>query len=252
MSLRRFLLDWLRVPHEPSAPEGDRDIRIFRAAPNYFWYRVLGWINGNAWAAFALTMALVFSSRLPGFIPDGGIPLGSIRVSEDTVFVWLAFFEFLAIAGFIAQAIGSLILIRLDFEQRWYIVTDRSLRIREGLLKLHEKTMTFANVQHVAIRQGPLQRLLGIADLEVRTAGGKASEEEAASKTSDLHVAYFHGIADPETVRNAIRERLRAHRDAGLGDPDDTQHSRAHPLLPAAIALATEARRVREAVVSAR
>jgi membrane protein YdbS with pleckstrin-like domain len=250
MSLRRTLLDWLRVPHEPSAPEGDRDIKIFRAAPNYFWYRVLGWINKNLWGAFALGMALFFAARLPTFVPDGGIPLGPFHVSENTVLFWLAFFEFVGIAGFIAQAIGSLILLRLDFEQRWYIVTDRSLRIREGLLKLHEKTMTFANVQHVAIRQGPLQRLLGIADLEVRTAGGKASEEEASSRTSDLHVAYFHGIANPATVRNAIRERLRAHRDAGLGDPDDTQHHQTHPLLPAAIALATEARRVREAVVS--
>ena len=48
-------------------------------------------------------------------------------------------------------------LVRLDYELRWYIVTDRSLRIREGVTSLRESTMTFANIQHIAVRQGPLQ-----------------------------------------------------------------------------------------------
>lgn len=249
MNLRRKLLDLLRVPHEPSAPEGDDNIKIFRAAPNYFWYRVLGWVHTNAWGAFALWMALMFAAGASDFVPDSGIPIGPFRLSERYILFWLTVIEFIGVAGFVAQAIGSFILLRLDFEQRWYMVSDRSLRIREGLVQLHEKTMTFANVQHVAIRQGPLQRLLGIADLEVRTAGGKASDEDTASKTSDLHVAYFHGIANPEAVRDAIRERLRAHKDAGLGDPDDHHQTAAHPLLASAHALVAEARALRGVLV---
>ena len=111
-------------------------------------------------------------------------------------------------------------------------------------VRLHEKTMTFANVQHVGIRQGPLQRLLGIADLEVRTAGGQASGEGEESTHSDLHVAYFRGIGNADRVRDAIRERLAKHKDAGLGDPDDEVH--AHPgVLDAANTLASEARALR-------
>jgi uncharacterized membrane protein YdbT with pleckstrin-like domain len=158
-----------------------------------------------------------------------------------------------AIVGFIGQAIGTFVLLRLDFEQRWYIVTDRSLRIREGLVRLREQTVTFANVQNVAIRQGPLQRLLGIAELQVRTAGGgKGSEwEEGHNDASDLHLARFRGIANPEAVCAAIRERLRQHRDAGLGDPDDhsQQHSPEPHLLNAASELARQARELKLALV---
>ena len=45
------------------------------------------------------------------------------------------------------------------------------------MFKVQEKTMTFSNVQNVSIRQGPMQRLFGIADLEVRTAGGGSSSD---------------------------------------------------------------------------
>jgi uncharacterized membrane protein YdbT with pleckstrin-like domain len=153
----------------------------------------------------------------------------------------------------VAQALTSLVLLRLDFEQRWYLVSDRSMRIREGLVRMHEKTMTFANVQHVAIRQGPLQRLLGIADLQVRTAGGGGGgEEENQEAKDDLHIAYFRGFADAPRIRDTIRERLRRHADAGLGDPDDVAPALtrgADPgaaLVQAARALAAEARGLRQ------
>jgi uncharacterized membrane protein YdbT with pleckstrin-like domain len=113
-------------------------------------------------------------------------------------------------------------------------VSDRSLRIREGLLKVEEKTMTFANVQQMAIRQNPVQRWLRIADLEVRTAGGGKAGQDKQSR-SDLHVGYFRGLADPAQIRDAIRERMKRHADAGLGDPDDPVD---RPDAPATVGLA--------------
>ena len=35
-----------------------------------------------------------------------------------------------------------------------------------------ETTITFENIQNVTVQQGPLQRLFGIADVRVDTAGG--------------------------------------------------------------------------------
>ncbi|HET7537279.1 MAG TPA: hypothetical protein VFJ90_12545, partial [Candidatus Didemnitutus sp.] len=35
---------------------------------------------------------------------------------------------------------------RLDYEMRWYMVTDRSLRIRHGVWRVSESTMSFANI----------------------------------------------------------------------------------------------------------
>ena len=77
----------------------------------------------------------------------------------------------------IVQRLFALALVRLDFEKRWYLVTNRSLRVREGVVKLREMTITFANIQNISISQGPIQRLLGIADLRVDTAGRRLEEE---------------------------------------------------------------------------
>lgn len=215
MTLRAQLLRWLRVPHRPSAPAGDRDVRVFRAAENYLRYRRVRWVLTNAGAAGGV-LSSIWWARTAGWdwVPGTFGPL-----DLSIVFSLL---EVLGIAAVAIHAIASLALLQLDFEQRWYIVSDRSLRIRTGIVRMHEKTMTFANIQHVTIKQGPLQRLLGIADLQVRTAGGGggASEENEKSK-DDLHVAYFQGVADAKHIRDTIRDRLRRHTDAGLGDPDD-------------------------------
>src|SRR5688572_28410782 len=213
MSWRTKLLRFLNVPAAPSAPAGDADVRVFRAAPNYFRYKLARWALTNLGGVVGLYFGLSFLRSGPArFLPSGLVNL---------IFLLEAF----AVAGFVVQALWSLALVRLDFEQRWYLVSDRSLRIREGLVRMHEKTMTFANIQHVTIEQGPLQRLLGIADLQVRTAGGgggggETKHEQGSASKNDLHVAYFHGVGNAEAIRETIRERLRRHTDAGLGDPD--------------------------------
>lgn len=265
MRLRDELLRFLRVPHAPSAPAGDEDVRVFRAAPNFFRYRLVQWLLSQTGAFVGVIFGL-FMLRGAHFVIPEDFTLLFWEVTEGTALALIAFFESLAILFLIVQALVSLALLRIDFEQRWYIVSDRSLRIREGLLKLHEKTMTYANIQHVAIRQGPIQRLLGIADLEVRTAGGGGGgESEEGPKKDDLHVAYFRGVANATEIRDTIRARLRRHADAGLGDPDDVvyadaiAHERHAALTPpseisafaaAAAELRDEARRLRTVLAS--
>ena len=112
---------------------------------------------------------------------------------------------------------------------------DRSLRIREGILTVREKTMTFANIQQTSIRQNPLQRLLGIQDVQVRTAGGgggsTGSRHGHGEVGEAMHEAYFRGVDNAEEIRTAILERVRLHRDSGLGDPDEPEPD----LAPAAV-----------------
>ena len=99
------------------------------------------------------------------------------------------------------------------------------MRIREGLVKLREQTFTVANIQNMKVQQGPLQRLFGIYDLEVQTAGGAGGSEleEAGKKSENLHVGTFRGLKDPERLRDRLRRRLADHGDAGLGDPDESR-----------------------------
>lgn len=153
----------------------------------------------------------------------------------------LPLFVILEVGGilfFIVQLLVTYAIVRLEFEQHWYIVTDRSLRIRTGILRLQESTMSFANVQQVEIRQGPLQRFLGLADVQVRSAGGggdPAAQAHGGAAEASLHVGTFEGVESAVEIRDLILERLRKFREAGLGDPEDARaHAPAAAQVPAA------------------
>ena len=116
--------------------------------------------------------------------------------------------------------------VRLDYEMRWYLVTDRSLRIRSGLWNVEEMTMSFANLQQVMVTQGPLQRLLGIADVRVQSAGGGGgTSDKQQARGDNMHTGVFHGVEHAIEVRDLVLNRLRHFRETGLGDPDEVEHA---------------------------
>ncbi len=118
---------------------------------------------------------------------------------------------------------------RLDYELRWYMVTDRSLRIRHGVWKVSESTMSFANIQQVVVSQGPLQRVLGLADVKVQSAGGgSGGEDHHRGDGEDMHLGLFHSVTNAPEIRDLILDRLRHFRESGLGDPDE----KPQPLAP--------------------
>lgn len=141
-------------------------------------------------------------------LPDWALP----------VFITL---EILGVGFFVFQALVSYVVLRLDYEQRWYMVTDRSLRIRSGVWSVWEMTMSFANLQQVVVTQGPMQRWLGLADLKVESAGGGGGQHGHHGQTRSLHVGFFHGVGNASEVRDLILARLREFRQSGLGDPEE-------------------------------
>lgn len=228
-ALQGRLLAFLRVPPQPDPPSGaPGSTRIFQAAPNYFRYQLVTWALGQAGALWGLVVGLTFLRYVPEF-PGSG---------------WLLFAEGMGIAFYVAQLPLTLLGVTLDYRMRWYIVTDRSLRVREGLMRVREQTMGFANIQNLSVRQGPLQRLLGLADLEVRTAGGGnegGGKGAHNKKQQSLHLAYFRGVANAEEIKTLILDRLRRLRGAGLGDPDEGEEAHegeAAAALPAVAAAA--------------
>lgn len=228
--IRAWLLRTLRVPPEPRPPAGERHVlRIFRAAPNYWRYKVVLWAGKQLGALVGVIGGLIFANTV----------LSNIAVESVQYLVMAG--ELLAISIFIVQLPLSFALLRLDFDMRWYILTDRSMHIREGTLHLHEKTITFANIQNISIAQNPLQRLLGLYDVNVRTAGGgEAKPTERHGSFGGMHEAIFHGVNNAEEIRDAIRERIRLQRDAGLGDTDDDASVEARPVASDAVLAAQD------------
>jgi len=232
--MNALLLRLLRVPHEPHPPEGSPEsIRIFRAGRNYLRWRVL------CWFAAQFGIALVFLLfTLPPLLPKTKLAPGA-RV------VWLG----AVAAGVVVWAVSalvSLLLQKLNYEQRWYIVTDRSLRIRAGIWTVRETTMTFANIQDIRVTRDPLQLVLGLADVEVASAGGTVTQHGMMP-----HRAVFSGVDEAEGLRDLLTERLRRYRDAGLGDPGDHAPVAAPVATAEAAAkeLLAEARRLRGVLV---
>lgn len=238
MNWRETALHYLRVPARPEPPPGSPP-RIFNAAPNFFKYRLIGWLLTQLLAVAGLLWAIFFvkwmdSTRTPDFM------IWIMKAGE--VFGWIAL-AFEVVVGWM--------FIRLDYEMRWYMLSDRAIRIREGILTIREKTIALANVQNLAVRQGPLQRFFGIADVEVKTAGGGGSSSELQTKKSGaepMHVAYFRGVANAEEIRDLIREGVRVQRDAGLGDPDEVEAGPVGTIDDAVAELLREARALRAAI----
>ena len=102
----------------------------------------------------------------------------SMWIAQETDNVWVTLFEGVVLTLAVIRVFVRLLVIKLDYELRWYLITDRSLRIREGIWSVREITLTFANVQNVSVTQGPVQRLFGVSEVVVETAGGGGGQQQ--------------------------------------------------------------------------
>jgi membrane protein YdbS with pleckstrin-like domain len=222
----------VRVPAAPHVPEGaEKSIRVFNAGRNYFTWRLILW--GVANAAIGLGLLVAFRVSFNASLP----PL--VRT------IWLTL-EAAAASVFLASIPMTYLIQRLNYQMRWYIVTDRSLRIRSGVVRLQEMTMTFANVQGIRVSANPIERWLGLANVEVQSAGGGGSL--AHGTPSSGHVAKFEGVDNAAVIRDLIVERLRVYLDLGLGEgPVEAGEP---PALSAAREVLQESRALRNSMAS--
>lgn len=232
-----WLLRLLKVPPPPdlSAPQ----LRVFRSAPAYRDYQLLFWAVKQA----GLLVGILFGAvALNMFVLRIDRPVPKEVVWALEAFAWL---------GFLVQLPLGFLVTRIDYAFRWYILSDRSLRVREGVLSFQEKTMTFANIQQVSIQQNPLQRLFGIADVKVETAGGggsRLSESSGSGHRENLHEAYFRGVSNAGELRDLILACVRQHRDAGLGEAEPAAPAGTEAPLAAARELLAEMKALRRAL----
>ncbi|MDX2116522.1 MAG: PH domain-containing protein [Planctomycetota bacterium] len=117
----------------------------------------------------------------------------------------------------IVPDIFAYIAVYLRYDSTWYVLSDRSMRIRRGVWIIYETTITYENIQNVRVTQGPLQRLFGFSDLVVETAGGGGSGKGEGASLGG-HVGILEGVADPAALRDQILDRARLSRSTGLGD----------------------------------
>lgn len=216
-----------RVPAEPHLPAGDPgSARVFRAGVNFWRLRLLVWLVQQAVTFAGFVTVLAVLHNVPDSVPirDGSGGRRAIALPTGRAVVLVRVVEVAGWALWVLQMPLTFAVARLDYEMRWYIVTDRAARLRDGILKVNEMTFTLANVQDIRVSQGPLQRLLGLADVELRTAGGSESAPSphgGQGMGPNLHLAVFRGVDNAAEIRDLVRERMKHAQGAGLGDPDD-------------------------------
>jgi hypothetical protein len=269
-TLEKSLLSLLRVPPEPEPPFGAPDsVRVFRASRKLYLLRVVRWglAQTAALAGIIFWFGVIAVSeheadrmraRNQGGNALARLPSGRnqflappLQRLPPSLFGWLWAAKGLGFLIYGVQLAGTYLAVRLDYRMRWYIVTDRSLRIRWGLWQVQEATMSYANVQQVVVFQGPLERFLGLGNVRVQSAGGgSGSQGEGENSGGAMHTGVFHGVENAAEIRNLILERLRRFRESGLGDPEEIPRSQAQSVPELADQSAVEA--ARELLMEAR
>ncbi len=209
-SIKETLLDLFRAPNgPPEVPGGANDsIQIFRASKRYLAYQM---------------MILMITMLVLGLII---LTVGIIIIVNEPLIGFMAI-ALMGIMWFLVL-IGSQFIIRLEYDMRYYIVTDRSLRVRKGVWSILEQTLTFVNVQNITVEQGPIERMFGISRVVVDTAGGggsSAGDQQAVFHNN--HRAVLNGLENASEIRDMIVNYLKTlPQTGGLGSPDERHFER--------------------------
>jgi putative membrane protein len=107
----------------------------------------------------------------------------------------------------LAIGVGGVLLALVTGYVRWmnttYRVAGGALHFQRGVLSPDETTIPIARIQAIDATQGPIQRLFGVHELHVQTAGGGSGGEIVLRAVSDAAAHELRGVAgvpDPEAV----------------------------------------------------
>ncbi len=198
------LVRWFRIPDQPpELPAGTgQNVQAFRPSEGF-----LGYLKFQFWIWLVVSDVVLIGLWIALIVAQ---PMIGLLITP------------LALAIIILPDVAIYIAIHLRYDTTWYLLSDRSLRIRRGIWLIHETTLTYNNIQNVKVTQGPLERYFGISNVMVETAGGGSSPETGGMGP---HVGRIEGIDNAEEIRNLIMSRCKLAMDSGLGDPDDAGQS---------------------------
>lgn len=201
--LWKGLVKWFRVPEGP--PElpisnDQRFVQSFRPSNGFLKYlKIQFWV-----ALFAMDIFFIGAWIAIAI----AFPIVGVLITP------------LALAIIILPDVIAYIAIHLKYDSTWYVMTDRSLRIRRGIWTIHETTLTYENIQNVKVVQGPLERYFGIANVIVETAGGGGGAD-AAHGGQGTHVGRIEGVDNAPQLREWIMSRTASSSSTGLGNHED-------------------------------
>src|SRR5215213_8314611 len=138
---------------------------------------------------------------ISGLVLPGVVLLMSQGFSLRTVVLFLVA---VIVAGSLAALWGF-----LSWRATTYAVTGNSFRLRHGVLQKNERTIPLDHVQSVDTVQGVIQRLFGVVEVRIETAGGGSSEPDASLSALDRAAA--------QTLRREVEGSREARTEVSTG-----------------------------------
>ena len=156
-----------------------------------------------------IVLALIFGFVVSIFI--GNVSIFNVLIIGSITF---PFFIFLGIALLI-----SLVYTPIYYNSISYEVNAKEFVIRDGVFGRSEKSLPYSKVQHVVVSQSFWDRWLGIADVNIQTAG----QGEVVARRNGQQQAGFGGpqipallLGDALKVRDFIISKVDSTKGTGI------------------------------------
>jgi len=109
-------------------------------------------------------------SKLVFFLPLLIVAIVFIFVIEED---W---FTYAVIPAWLVLLLVTLFFSYKEYFVRGYVLRELDITYRHGWIFHHETTVPFNRIQHTEIKDGPIDRLFTLCELEIYTAGGSSSD----------------------------------------------------------------------------
>lgn len=118
--------------------------------------------------------------------------------------IWMAI-----VVGIVLFLAGLVVFTKFSFQKKGYAFREHDTIYKSGLISETTTIIPFNRVQHVALHQGFISRKLGLASIELFTAGGSSSDLEIPGLL----------FADAQIIKNLVSKKINPPKKEEVIEP---------------------------------
>ena len=118
--------------------------------------------------------------------------------------IWIAI-----VVGIVLFLVGLVVFTKFSFQKKGYVFREHDAIYKSGLISETTTIIPFNRVQHVALHQGFISRKLGLASIELFTAGGSSSDLEIPGLL----------LADAQIIKNLVSQKINPPKKEEVIEP---------------------------------
>ena len=142
-----------------------------------------------------ITVLLFNFSVLLILIIGGFSTLFYFKQDAFTNTIWMAI-----VVGLVLFLAGLVVFTKFSFHKKGYAFREHDAIYKSGLISETTTIIPFNRVQHVALHQGFISRKLGLASVELFTAGGSSSDLEIPGLL----------LTDAQLIKNLVSQKINS------------------------------------------